>query len=75
MNQFIGGPYDGHPLEDDDGDFPIHTFDMPNARMAIYELDDDGEFRFVRMDNNDTLDDQDPDDIEPECCVDPWHGQ
>lgn len=44
---FVGGPFDGHPVTDEDREFVFHTFDHGPGRMAVYEADDRGRFVFV----------------------------
>jgi hypothetical protein len=44
---FVGGPFDGHPVTEEDREFVFHSFDHGPDRMAVYEADDRGRFVFV----------------------------
>ena len=46
---FIGGPYDGWPLTDEDTEYPIHTFDFTPGLMVVYGRDENGRFSFVKI--------------------------
>jgi len=53
---FLGGPFDGLPMSESDREYPLHTFDMPGERrMAVYEINDKGQFVFVKMMPNDNF--------------------
>lgn len=43
---FIGGPFDGWRVSDDDRAYVVHTFDYGAKLMAVYCLDDRGRFVF-----------------------------
>jgi len=46
---FVGGPFDGRPVTEEDREFVFHTFDHGPDRMAVYESDDRGRFVFVAV--------------------------
>ena len=54
MRTFLGGPFDGEPVQWD-GDDGFHTIELQNnpERMAIYKLNEAGDYMFVRCDEND----------------------
>ena len=50
---FLGGPFDGYPVRKSDREYVLHTFDMQNERMAVYEKDANSRFVFICVKPND----------------------
>ena len=52
---FIGGPFDGWPVDAGDREHPFITFSYTPGLMAVYEIDDRDRFMFVDIRPNDDI--------------------